>query len=243
MQVTTDPESKNAIQEGVGFVASDSLAAESSAFSSASSVPAKSSTAATTDTSNATKLEPAQHASERKDYSGSYPDSIGKPNTGGTSSAGRSSSSKQAAGISAYQSAGEDRGEDEADTSRSSGNETGRGPSRSDYTETDDTEEPRKVKSPTDGSGRHVDIAPTYVHPQRTVADGKPKGDNLKEVESFEGNQSSDVTEIVDTDSSENPSRLAEQKFETTNAAVAGSKTGQLGQSEGGSGRYDALQE
>ncbi|KAH7380388.1 hypothetical protein DE146DRAFT_671320 [Phaeosphaeria sp. MPI-PUGE-AT-0046c] len=79
-KVTTDPESiRNPIQEGVGIVTSDSLAAESlnndgdfgagNPKAAASKQPSSSTTTNNTDTSNATKLDPSvdAHAREAKD--------------------------------------------------------------------------------------------------------------------------------------------------------------------------------
>lgn len=76
-KVTTDPESyKNPIHEGVGTVTSDSLAAESlknngsfgqnNPKAAASKQPSASTTTNTTDTSNATRLDPAVDAHARE---------------------------------------------------------------------------------------------------------------------------------------------------------------------------------
>lgn len=80
VQVTTDPQSKVPIYEGVGTVTSDSLAGESLKGSgsfgegnpkaAASSQPSAGSNAATTDTSGARKLDPAVDAEARDAASG-----------------------------------------------------------------------------------------------------------------------------------------------------------------------------
>jgi hypothetical protein len=79
-QVTTDPASKIPIHEGVGTVTSDSLAAESlkgdgsfgqgNPKAAASNQPSSSTTTNTTDTSNATKLNPAVDAEARDAQAG-----------------------------------------------------------------------------------------------------------------------------------------------------------------------------
>jgi len=75
MKNTTDPEASNYKQEGAGAVASDSLAADSSRAgggfsenrnSDPLSVSGSNSTLNTTDTSGATKLDPAPDAQERE---------------------------------------------------------------------------------------------------------------------------------------------------------------------------------
>lgn len=75
LQVTTDPASKVPIHEGVGTVTSDSLAGESlkgdgsfgegNPKAAASNQPSSSTTTNTTDTSNATRLNPAVDAEAR----------------------------------------------------------------------------------------------------------------------------------------------------------------------------------
>jgi hypothetical protein len=78
---TTDPRSKDAIHEGAGPVASDSLAAESvraggdfgeNRDSNPLGVKGANSTLANEDSSNATKLSSVDHASSRKDESDNY---------------------------------------------------------------------------------------------------------------------------------------------------------------------------
>ncbi|KAF2126951.1 hypothetical protein P153DRAFT_399031 [Dothidotthia symphoricarpi CBS 119687] len=70
-KVTTDPASNNVIYESAGTVTSDSLAAESSSFgagnpkAAVSQQPSASTTTNTTDTSNATRLDPAIDAETR----------------------------------------------------------------------------------------------------------------------------------------------------------------------------------
>ena len=70
-KVTTDPASNNVIHEAVGIVTSDSLAAESKSFGAGSSKaavsaqPSASTTTNNTDTSNATRLDPAIDAEAR----------------------------------------------------------------------------------------------------------------------------------------------------------------------------------
>lgn len=77
-KVTTDPRSKEAIPEAVGIVTSDSLAAESLRTTGqfghegtqASKQPSRGTTTNTTDTSNATKLNPAVDAEAREAQDG-----------------------------------------------------------------------------------------------------------------------------------------------------------------------------
>ncbi|KAF2654590.1 hypothetical protein K491DRAFT_659738 [Lophiostoma macrostomum CBS 122681] len=75
-KVTTDPASKQEIPEAVGVVTSDSLAAESSAFgegnpkAATSKQPSRSTTTNNTDTSGATKLDPAPDAEAREAQQG-----------------------------------------------------------------------------------------------------------------------------------------------------------------------------
>ncbi|KAF9692812.1 hypothetical protein EKO04_009219 [Ascochyta lentis] len=79
-KVTTDPRSNDAVHEGVGTVTSDSLAAESlkgdgsfgdgNPKAAASAQPSTGSTANTTDTSGARKIDPASDAEARDAASG-----------------------------------------------------------------------------------------------------------------------------------------------------------------------------
>lgn len=199
LQVTTDPEStRNPIQEGVGTVTSDSLAAESlkgegefgkgNPKAAASQQPSSSTTTNTTDTSSATKLDAAvdAHAREAKD---------------GWSEEGQL---KGAKGL---------------------GKESGVGPTYNDVgSGVNSSGQTRATTTGTsDGTSIQGNIAPEAAYAHTDLAGGKPKGKDITEDPDLKGKT---VFGAAGTD--KDPARQAELDFAKQDAAPSGVSHGDL---------------
>lgn len=195
-KVTTDPEStRNPIQEGVGTITSDSLAAESlkdggsfgedNPKAAASKQPSASTTTNTTDTSNATRLDPAVDAQAREAQ----------------------------------------EGWDEEKTissARGLGKESGVGPTYNTVGSGVNSQGiARGVTTGTSGGidGVQGNIAPTAAYAGQDLDAGtfKPKGANLIEDNDLKGK-----TKFGAIGTKNDPSRVAEQEFAKRDAAFAG---------------------
>ncbi|KAL8694767.1 MAG: hypothetical protein Q9218_000613 [Villophora microphyllina] len=246
LQHTTDPEAyQNSTREGAGPVASDSLAAESSnaggAFSEnrnsePQSVSGSSSTFNNTDTSGATKLDPAPDAAEReaKEAWREVPDEArgttgqkysegagnvdfaGSSNPDGTYSGG-SSDSKNDSGDSGY---------------TPSGIRGGATPG------TDDSTNSAQTESASSNAGE----APGYVSSVKSdpAQTGKPHGKNITEG-GFESDDKNNASFNSDIGDENDPGRAAEQQFQNTTQTSAGGK-GEQQYKVTGDGQYDALE-
>jgi hypothetical protein len=252
----------NVPSEPVGPVASDSLAADSlrndGDFAANSShipeplgVPGSKSTLATTDTSGATTLSPAEDGTQReraeahthpasdKGAAGlTYPSAAGgqAPSTHGLHSdtgeyvggarpnANANTKSTQAAGASDFGATTAPRSE--PDPSKISSTSASTSTSTSTSTPT----------------SANADTAPNYAARVSgaitTEGEGQPKGTNLKEDADIPPNRS---TFTGDVGGPKDPGRVAERTFEGVNASVAGGGVGRDAEGERDSGAFGAL--
>ncbi|KAF1849344.1 uncharacterized protein K460DRAFT_365231 [Cucurbitaria berberidis CBS 394.84] len=215
-KVTTDPEStRNPIQEGVGTVTSDSLAADSineggsfgkgNPKAAASKQPSSSTTTNTTDTSNAKTLDPAIDAHSREAQEGWSEEK-------------------------SYQSA------------KGLGKESGVGPTyNSTGSGVNSAGDKRGVSTGTsDGfDGVQGNIAPAGVYAKQDLDSGvyKPKGKNVTEDKELKGN-----SKFAEIGSKDDPARAAELAFAKRDAAASGAgSNGDIAQ--GGESKFSGLQD
>ncbi|CAO2651961.1 Nn.00g002440.m01.CDS01 [Neocucurbitaria sp. VM-36] len=213
-KVTTDPEStRNPIQEGVGTVTSDSLAADSindggsfgegNPKAAASKQPSSSTTTNITDTSNATKLDPAVDAQAREAQEGWSEEK--------TISSGKGLGKESGVGPT-YNSVG------------SGVNSAG---------------DARGVST---GSGGFEDVqgnvAPTGAYAGQDLDSGvyKPKGKNVTEDQELKGN-----TKFGEIGTDQDPARVAELDFAKRDAASGAVSNRDLAQ--GGDSKFSALKD
>ena len=218
-------------QEATGQIASDSLAAESlksggafaSGHATASSQPGASSTFATTDTSGASKLNPAPDASARDDgdrnANTKYPEAAGPaPSFDGTHTlAGSTGGPSSAKHGSTHQPGGSGGGAAyETNTSGATGT------SGEQYRSS-------QVSGP----------APTVYGSHASEGQLKPKGANLTEGGFGGDSRKADGAEIGSRD---DPGRVAEEEFQRRDAAVGGGAGARQTELDT-EGAYDALRE
>ncbi|KAF1945934.1 hypothetical protein EJ02DRAFT_395188 [Clathrospora elynae] len=211
-KVTTDPASKIPINEGVGTVTSDSLAAESlkndgsfgqgNPKAAASKQPSASTNTNNTDTSNATRLDPAVDAHAREAQEGwneekiiSSGKGLGKESGVGPTYAGPGSAVNS------------------------------RGDTRSMTTGTSGGTDIQGNVAPTGVSGLNVD--PGVL---------KPRGANLTEDPELKGN-----TKFGEIGTKNDPSREAELKYAKTAAVSAGVSNGKSDLAQGGDSKFSGL--
>jgi hypothetical protein len=201
VQVTTDSEStRNPIQEGVGTVTSDSLAAESlkndgdfgagNPKAAASKQPSASTNTNNTDTSNATKLDPAVDAQAREAKDGWSEEQSLKAGKGLGKESGVGPTYNTLG--SSVNSSGDTRGV-------STGSQVG-------------------------ADGVQGNIAPTGAHAQPHHVGG-PKGANLTEDPNLHGK-----TVFGEIGTVQDPGRVAEQEFAKRAAASGGVSNRDLAQ-------------
>ncbi|KAL9580293.1 MAG: hypothetical protein Q9212_004578 [Teloschistes hypoglaucus] len=224
---TSDPEAyQNPTREGAGAVASDSLAAESSRAGGGFSenrnseplaVSGSSSTFNTTDTSGATRLDPAPDAAEReaKEAWREVPDEARGNN---------------ATGDNEYKPSGLRGG-------AASGTED------SNTTSTSSTSNDAQTSSSTSTSSSNADQAPGYVSSvvSQPAQTGKPHGKNITEggFESDDKNNASFNNSKVGGEN--DPGRAALQQFQNTTQTSAGGK-GEQQYEVTGDGQFDKLE-
>ncbi|KAF2102734.1 hypothetical protein NA57DRAFT_52288 [Rhizodiscina lignyota] len=212
----------NPTQEGTGFVASDSLAAESmrdssSGFASndpnagASGQAAYGATASNTDTSGATRLDPASDAQDRFDRQGGYDERSELNSARGTGKEGGVGPTYNVGGGDSYGSGGGQR-DDTYSTSRSGADSYG-----------------------ADGSG-NAGAAPSYVganeRAQDSEARGGPHGRNIQEGGFDDSAPNASFNQDIGGEN--DPGRYSERQFQKTDA--------QSGYDAGGSGpRQDQI--
>ncbi|KAF2865161.1 hypothetical protein BDV95DRAFT_612950 [Massariosphaeria phaeospora] len=200
-KVTTDPRSNDKIDESVGVVTSDSLAAESlkdsgsfgegNIHAAASKQPSKSTNTNNTDISGATKLEPAANASVRN-----------------------SKSSNESEGIDSGKGQGKDAGK--GPTYATSGSTSSTGVTGA------STDAGGKNNTPTAPTGSYAGSAAAARGPGEL----KPKGKNITETDDLEGKH-----EFGEVGTEKDPGRAAELAFQKKDAVPAstGKDTGKPG--------------
>ncbi|KAH7385931.1 hypothetical protein BKA66DRAFT_511269 [Pyrenochaeta sp. MPI-SDFR-AT-0127] len=216
-KVTTDPEStRNPIQEGVGVITSDSLAAESlktdgdfgagNPKAAVSGQPSSSTTTNTTDTSNATRLDPAVDAQAREAEEGW----------------GEEKTISSAKGL---------------------GKESGVGPTYNSLgSAVNSSGLARGVSTGTSGfdTGVQGNIAPIEAYAGQDLEEGvyKPKGKNVTEDPDLKGN-----TKFGAIGTKNDPARVAEQEFAKKRAEIAGVGAGSAGLDGQGDSKFSGLKD
>ncbi|KAJ9638833.1 hypothetical protein H2201_004641 [Coniosporium apollinis] len=220
-KVTTDPASKNAINEAVGTVASDSLAAESvksggsfgegNPKAGVSSQPGSSSTLANTDTSGARTIPPAPNAGAREAQEGGDATDLLDTGRGQGKAAGKGPTYNTPA--------------DEAAAAKRSG-ETG-----------------GKPYNTTTGSGANAGTAPTAISVDQSVKDKSgPHGKNITEGGFDPDLPNASFNNEIGTEN--DPGRLAEVKLAQQTAQAGGDAGGGPRQTKiSNDGQYDVLEE
>ncbi|KAJ4376252.1 hypothetical protein N0V83_001535 [Neocucurbitaria cava] len=214
-KVTTDPEStRNPIQEGVGTVTSDSLAADSikgggsfgegNPKAAASKQPSASTTTNTTDTSNTKKLDPAVDAHAREAQEGWSE-------------------------------------EKSYNSSKGLGKESGVGPTYNDVgSGVNSSGDARGVSTGTSGGSDNVqgNVAPTGAYAGQDLDSGvlKPKGKNVTEDPELKGN-----SKFGEIGTDQDPARVAELEFAKRDAAPAAVPNRDLAQD--GDSKFSALKD
>ncbi|KAI9802979.1 MAG: hypothetical protein M1825_002212 [Sarcosagium campestre] len=247
-KVTNDPSAKET-SEGAGPVLSDSLAAESTRSGGEFSenrgaeplgVSSKSSTANTTDTSNATKLDAAPDAEARKDQEDErVNDDIKGP--------GGSKYAERLGGQGEFSGAHSDHGYAGDPTSTRPAGQTEKLTAGESSTERYQGESTRGAVNTTGRSGddsgstpQNVDVAPGYIH--KNFLEQKPKGTNLQEG-GFESDDTKNASFNSEIGSEQDPGRAAENKFQRR-AAESGPDAGGSGPRQKnitGDTHYDSL--
>ncbi|KAI9678006.1 MAG: hypothetical protein M1817_005950 [Caeruleum heppii] len=231
-KVTNDPQGiEHPIKEGAGTVTSDSLAAESTRQgggfaanrdSDPSGVPSKSTTANTTDTSSATKLDPAPDAETRQAQEDWQ----------------ESAQLKGAAGLRYAEGAG---GQGQFSGAHSEQGYVG-GPSHATKQQQESGSATYNTGSSAGGAS-HAGVAPTYV--EADVIDppynSKPKGANLQEG-GFDDDASKNASFTSNIGDKNDPGRVAENNFQRQTLQSATDTSGGPRQKNvSGDGQYDSL--
>ncbi|MCJ1272419.1 hypothetical protein MMC21_000205 [Puttea exsequens] len=278
-KVTSDPNRyENPTTEGAGAVASDSLAADSARSGGKFSdnrdsepllQPGSSSTFNTTDTSNATTLEPAPDAAEREakaSYSETadeekgpggkkYPEGAGgQPNfpgkhsqqgyVGGPTSAKVETADQSLDGGSGSAGSTEESSGPRGSIERDLGSTGASGSSASEQPGSgSDAKSAPSDKGFTTQGVSDAEAAPGYVG--SVVSDpartGKPHGKNLKEVSDFGESEGNNASFNSDIGGEDDPGRRAENDFQRMTQQSSGSTAPRQGVGESDNSQYDVL--